>query len=148
LQVPPRRGVVVAHPVLVEAGFALEPLAGEAVGGEGAGGDMHAAKGLVGGGPDLRSGGVGREDGAIDVGGADEGDHSAFDDGDRVPAVPDIFADQRSGGFVVLGDAAAVRIGDGVDDDRGRRGEGADCLGRVVSHGGTGVRRKVLQGAM
>ena len=46
----------------MEAGFALEPLAGEPRGGEGSGGDMHSAKGEVGRGPDLRSAGVGRED--------------------------------------------------------------------------------------
>ena len=37
LEVSPRRRVVVAHPVLVEAALGLKPLAGEAVGREGAG---------------------------------------------------------------------------------------------------------------
>ncbi len=59
LQIPPRRRVVVAHPVLVEAGFGLEPLAGEVRGGVGAGGDLDAAEGGVGGG-DGRAGGGAR----------------------------------------------------------------------------------------
>ena len=108
LEVPPRGRVVVAHPVLVEAvrrGIAplerslarltaLEPLAGEAVGREGSGGGVDAAEGGVGGGPDFHSGGVGREDRAGDVVGADEVDRAAFDHRDRLPGVPDIFADR------------------------------------------------------
>ena len=38
----------------------------------------------------------------------DEGDDAALDDRDRVPAVPDGFADQGAGGFVLFGDPAAV----------------------------------------
>ena len=45
LNVAPRRRVVVAHPVLVEAGFALEPLAGEAGGREISGGGMDPTEG-------------------------------------------------------------------------------------------------------
>ena len=96
LEVPPGRRVVVAHPVLVEAGFALEPLAGEPCGGEGAGAYVHPAEGLVGGGPDLHPAGVGREDRPADVVGADEGDDAAFDDRDRFPPVPDVFTDEGS----------------------------------------------------
>ncbi len=44
LEVPCRRRVVVAHPGLVQAGFGLEPLAGEAEG-DGSGGDVDAAEG-------------------------------------------------------------------------------------------------------
>jgi hypothetical protein len=51
----------------VEAGFALEPLAGEAGGGEGSGGSVDGAEGGVGGGPGFDSAGVGREDRAADV---------------------------------------------------------------------------------
>ena len=45
LEVPSRRRVVVAHPVLVEAGFALEPRAGEAGGGGCWGGGVDGAEG-------------------------------------------------------------------------------------------------------
>lgn len=65
----------------------------------------HACEGR-GGGPGFDSAGVGREDRAADVVRTDEGDNAALDDRDRVPAVPDIFADQRAGGLVVLGGAA------------------------------------------
>lgn len=57
--------------------------------------------------------------------GADEGDHAAFDHRDGVPAVQDVFADQRAGGLVVFGDSSTVAVEDGVDRDRGGRGEGA-----------------------
>jgi hypothetical protein len=48
LEVPPRRRVVVVHPVLVEAAFGLEPLAGEAGGGGRSGGGVDAAEGVRG----------------------------------------------------------------------------------------------------
>ncbi len=75
----------------MEAGFALEPLAGEPRGGERAGGGVDATEGGVGGGPDCHSAGVRREDRAEDVVGADEVDHPAFDDRDRLPPVPDVW---------------------------------------------------------
>lgn len=116
----------------MEAGFALEPLAGEAGGGEGSGGGVDAAEGGVGGSPDLHSAGVRREDGTVDVVGADEVDRPALDHRDRLPPVLDIFPDQGAGGLVVLGDPAAVGVEDRVDGDRARRGEGAD---RLPPHG-------------
>ena len=51
----------------MEAALGLEPLAGEAGGGERSGGGVDAAEGSVRGGPDFGSGGVGREDRAGDV---------------------------------------------------------------------------------
>ncbi len=60
---------------------------------------MHSAEGVVGGGPDLHPGGVRREDRAADVVGPHKADHPAFDHRDRLPPVPDIFADQRAGGM-------------------------------------------------
>ena len=54
----------------MQAALALEPLAGEAVGGEDAGGGGDAAEGGVGGGPDLHSAGVGGEGRADDGWGA------------------------------------------------------------------------------
>lgn len=76
LQIPARRGIVVAHPVLVQAGFGLEPLAGKAQGDGGAGGGADLAEGQVGGGPGLDGGGVGGKDRA------DEVDHPALDHGE------------------------------------------------------------------
>jgi hypothetical protein len=120
LEVSSRRRVVVAHPVLVEAAFGLEPLAGEAGGGGRSGGSVDAAEGDVGGGPDLCARRVRRKHWPADVVSADEGDDAAFDHGDGVPAVPDILADQGGGELVVLGGAA----------NRGRRREGT--LGRLL----------------
>ena len=65
---------------------------------------MDAAEGGVGGLPDLCSAGVGREDGAGDVVGADVVDHPALDQRDGVPAVPHILPQERSRGLVVFGD--------------------------------------------
>ncbi len=45
LHISARHRIVIAHPVLMHAGFRLEPLAGEADGGGGAGGGMDIAKG-------------------------------------------------------------------------------------------------------
>ena len=81
LQIPPRCWIIIPHPVLVEAGFGLEPLAGEAGGDGGSGGGADAAEGEVACGPDFRAACVGAEDGAPDVVGADEGCDAAFDDG-------------------------------------------------------------------
>ncbi len=90
----------------MEAGFALEPLAGEAVGGEGSGRHMHSAEGVVGGGPDLYARRVRRKHWPADVVSVDEGDHAAFDDRDRGSGGPEVVADQGGGGVVVLGGAA------------------------------------------
>jgi hypothetical protein len=48
----------------------------------GTGGGANAAEGEVGGGPGFGAGGVGAEDGAADVVGADEGEDAAFDHDD------------------------------------------------------------------
>jgi hypothetical protein len=176
LEVSPGRRVVVAHPVLVEAVrrviaplerslirlTPLEPLAGEAGGGEGSGGGVDAAERLVSGGPDFHSAGVRREDRAADVVGADEVDDAACDDaplpsqacsGVRrenrpldcflirlTPPVPDIFADQGAGDFGGVGDPAALAVEDGVDGDRCRRGKDAD---RLILRTGRGFCRAV-----
>jgi hypothetical protein len=55
--------------------------------------------------------------------------HSTLDHRDRLPAVPDIFPDQRAGGLVVFGDTAALAVEDGVDRDRSGRGQGAESGG-------------------
>ncbi len=86
---------------------------------------MHSAEGVVGRRPDLHPGGVRREDRAADVVGADEVDLAALDHRDRLPPVPDIFADQRAGGLIVFGDVAALAQEDGVDGDRAGLGQGA-----------------------
>ena len=94
----------------MQAGFGLEPLSGEAGIDRGAGGGPNAAEGQVACGPDLGAACVGAEDGAADVVGADEGGYSAFDHRDGLALQPDIFADQGTGGFVVLGNAVARAI--------------------------------------
>jgi hypothetical protein len=63
--------IVVSHPVLVQARFHLEPLAGEAEGDGGAGGGADAAEGEVARGPDDSAGVVGGEGRAADVIGAE-----------------------------------------------------------------------------
>jgi hypothetical protein len=100
LDVSPRGGVVVAHPVLVEAALGLEPLPGEAqvervgaIAGEG-GGDVHAPDGQVGRLPDLKASAVGREDRPADMVGADVVDRPVLDDGDRAAVEPDVLAQQ------------------------------------------------------
>jgi hypothetical protein len=108
LQVSPRRRVVVAHPVLVEARLRLEPLTGEAAVGEISSGRVDAAERDVGGHPDLGAGVVRREDGPPDVVGADELDLSALDYRNRIPPVPDVLVDQGTGGLVVFGDAPPI----------------------------------------
>lgn len=105
----------------MEAGFALEPLAGEAEVDRGAGGGADAAEGEVGGGPDLGAGRVGAEDGAADVVGSDEGEDTAFDDDDGGAVQPDIFADQGAGGFVVFCDAVTLAVEHRVDGDPTRQ---------------------------
>ncbi len=77
---------------------------------------MHSAEGLVGGGPDLHPGGVGREDGSANVVGADEGDHAALDDRDRGPGGPEVVADQGAVGWGGWGEE--------TDQRRAARGTG------------------------
>ena len=76
---------------------------------------------MVGGGPDLGACGVGAEDGAADVVGADEGCDAAFDHGQRRTAHPDIFPDQRAGGFVVFGDSIPGAVEHRVDGHAARQ---------------------------
>ena len=114
----------------MEAAFGLEPLAGEAVGGEVAGGGVDPAEGGVGGLPDLCARRIGREDGSANVVGPHIIDRAAFDQRDGVPAVPDVFPQERPRGLVVLGDPPAVRIKHRVDRDRGGGGEAPDRLER------------------
>lgn len=66
-----RRGIAPLERSLIRL-TTLEPLAGEAGGEEGSGGGVDAAEGGVSGGPDFHSGGVGREDGAADLVGAED----------------------------------------------------------------------------
>lgn len=84
---------------------------------------MDPAEGGVGGGPDLRSAGVGGEDRAGDLVGPYIVDRSAFDQGDGVPAVPHILAQKAPSGLIIFRDPAALRIEDRVDRDRAGRGE-------------------------
>ena len=81
----------------MEAGFGLEPLAGEPRRGRGAGRYSHPAEGQVADFPDLCPRRIRRKHRPADVVGADEGHHPALDDRDRLPAVPDVFPDQRAG---------------------------------------------------
>ena len=67
----------------MQAGFALEPLSGEAGGDGGAGGGSDAAEGQVACGPGFGAACVGAEDWPPDVVGADEGGDAAFDDGEE-----------------------------------------------------------------
>ncbi len=67
LHVPSRRRVVVPHPVLVQAGFALEPLAGEAQVAVWPRGRVHAAERQICRLPDLYAGIVRRKNRAADV---------------------------------------------------------------------------------
>ncbi len=46
--------------------------------------------------------------------GPHKADHPAFDHRDRLPPVPDIFANERAGGLVVLGDPAAFGVEDRI----------------------------------
>jgi hypothetical protein len=51
---------------------------------------------------------------------ADKIGDAAFDHCNQLPVQPDIFADQRAGGVIKLGDAAALGVEDGVAGDGGR----------------------------
>jgi hypothetical protein len=66
----------------VEAGFALEPLPGEAGVYGGAGGGADTTEGEVGGGPGFGACGVGAEDGAANVIGAEMRGDAALDHGE------------------------------------------------------------------
>ena len=59
---------------------------------------------------------------------SDVADGTAFDYGDRFPAVPDVFPDQRACGLVILSNPAALGIEDGVDRHCCWRGRRADRL--------------------
>ena len=101
----------------MQAALALEPLAWEAEGDGGAGGGADFAEGEVAGRPGFGGGGVGRKHRAADVIDADVVDHPALDHGKGLSIQPDIFADQRTGGFVVFG----------ISDVRSRSGWGIDA---------------------
>jgi hypothetical protein len=90
LQVSPCRGIVVSHPVLVQACFGLEPLAGEAQVDGAAGGDPHPAEGEVAGGPDDGAVCVRRIRGPPYVVSAHIADHPALDHRDGRAVQPDI----------------------------------------------------------
>ena len=96
----------------------MEPLAGEAGFDGDAGGGADAAEGEIGCSPDHCACGVCRKHGPADVIGADVADDPALDHRDGFPAVPDVFSDQGTGGFVVFGDSAALGIEHGVDRDQ------------------------------
>jgi hypothetical protein len=68
-QIPPRRRVIIPHPVLVQAGLGLKPLAGEAGIDWRARHRAHTAKRRIAGGPDLDPGGIRRKHGPPDVAG-------------------------------------------------------------------------------
>ena len=145
LQIPPRCGIIVAHPVLVQAGFGLEPLAGEAGGDGRSGGGSDAAEGEVACGPGFGAACVGAEDGPADVIRPDEGGDAAFDDGEGSAVKPDIFADQCPGGLVVFGDPVALTVEDGVDGDP--TAQAADRLpaGEIVFVAGFEVAESVAK---
>ena len=90
--------------VLVESGFGLEPLAGEAEVGVVSGRCPHAAEGEVAGLPDHRAQIIRRKHRPPDVVGPDKIHLPRFNDGHNHPIRPDIFADQRAGAeaFVVV----------------------------------------------
>ena len=83
----------------------------------GAGGGSDAAERRIRGGPNFGANCVAAEDWPPDVVGADEGGDAPFDHGEGSAAHPDVFSDQRAGGFVVFGDAIALAVEDGVDGD-------------------------------
>ena len=103
----------------MEAGFALEPLAGETEGDTRSGRGFDLAEGCVAGLQDLGACAIGREDRAADMIGADEVDFVALDHGDGRALQPDIFAEERGGAVervdLVFRDPVAVEIMDGMD---------------------------------
>ena len=115
--------VLIPHPVLVQAGFALEPLAGEAQGDRGARGGADFSKREVCRGPGLGAGSVRRKDRSADVVDADEVHHPALDHRNGLAVQPDIFPDQRAGSLVVFGDAVAVAVEHRMDLHRHGRGQ-------------------------
>ena len=82
---PPSSRITDPHPVLVEAVFGLEPLAGKAVVMKRSGRSMRPSKGCVTRRPHL---------------------HPALDHRNRVSAHPDIFPDQGTRCLVIFGDPA------------------------------------------
>jgi hypothetical protein len=96
---------------------------------------VDAAEGGVGGGPGFDSGGVGGEDRAADVVGADEGDDAAFDHRDRVPPVPDLFADQGAVGWLCSAAGDSEVEGRGTGGGAGRGG-GRGREGAFAASGG------------
>ena len=116
----------------MEAGFGLEPLAGEAQVDGGAGGGSDAAEGEVACGPDLGAARVGSEDGAADMIRPYKRRHAAFDHREGGATHPDIFADQRAGGFVVFGDAVSGGVEHRMDGDAARQRSDRLPPGEVV----------------
>ena len=89
-----------------------------AAGGGNASRDMHSGEGSIGDFPHLCARPVRGEDRSADVVGPHIIDHPAFDQRDGVPAVPDVFPQQRPRGLVVFGDPAALAVKHRVDRDR------------------------------
>ena len=71
----------------------------------GAGGGADLAERQVAGGPGFGGGGVGGKDRPADVIHPDEVYKPTLDHSQRLATQPEIFADQRTGGLVVFGDA-------------------------------------------
>lgn len=78
----------------MQAGFRLEPLAGEAGVDGGAGDDVDAAEGELSRGPDRGAGEGGGEGRPPDMVSANQVDDPALDHRDGIPAHPHILADQ------------------------------------------------------
>ena len=149
-------------PVLVQAGFELEPLAGEAgIEGGGAGDRLGAAEGEPGGLPDGRLGAVGHLDRAIEVVGVDppgrgagrvDGVHNSNGSGytsarvsggrDLGARQPHVFAGDAGREAVALHQKIAVAVVHRVDAARRRHvGQHTDgeVLGGIVGVGGVQV---------
>ena len=77
----------------MQAGFALEPLAGEAEGDGGAGGGADFAEWELAGGPGFGGGGVHSKDRAADMVHTDEVHRFALDHRQWLAVQPDIFLD-------------------------------------------------------
>ena len=97
LDVPSGRRVIVPHPVLVQAGLALKPLAGEAEVWIGAGGGLDPAEGQIGRLPDLCPAAVRRKHRPPDMIGAHEVERPVLKHPNNRAIRPDILADQAAG---------------------------------------------------